>query len=395
MKNGVINIIGQIGSYKDSKGEIKQGVELVDVMTQVAAAGKVDGYVVLINSHGGRVSVGNEIGDYLKTLNNLSTVIYQQSASIATRPSLSAPKGKRFIIKGAKFFIHNPWTRIEGDAGELMATAEELQNAENELVNFYAENSNLNKEGIILLMKKQTSLTDDQAISFGFADKIITEEEAKGMGLELIGQEQSEILALVEPKNENNMSKEAKSVLKSITDFMAKLNIKVAEAPKVKNLELKSNDGKILSFQTEDKEIKIGDMVSCEGKLISEKEIVLADGRTVKVNEKSEIMEIKPSETEQKIDAAEYAKLKAENEELKNKILIASQEKEENDKVLLAVKTNFEILAKKVTSTYEPENEVQGFRRNGNEDEEDAGVLAAQKRMKDARARKNKQTATT
>lgn len=387
MKKGIINIIGQIGSYKDATGKVKKGIELVDVIKQVTDAGEVDEYIALINGNGGRVTVGNQISDYLRSLKNLSTVIYKQSASIDTKISMAAKKGKRYIIKGASFFVHNPYTRIEGDAGELLATAEELKEAEDEMVNFYVENSNLNKKGIIPLMKEQTSFTDEQAVSFGFVDKIITEDEAKAMGLELIDIEETEIVALLETKKTNDMSefkKETTGFLAEMRGFMAKIGIKLdAKA----SLEVKTNDGKTLSVETEEKEIKIGDIVSCEGKLVSEKVYILADGKSVKVNEKSEIMEILPSEQEKNKDYAEletkYNALVAEFEAMK-------KEKSESEKEFVAIRKNFDAIAKQITSTYEPEQPESTFRKVKTEDVSDV-VLAAQARSKRVKEEKRKQ----
>lgn len=386
MKKGIINIIGQIGSYKDSKGEIKKGIELVDVMKQVTDAGEVDEYIALVNSKGGRVIVGNQISDYLKSLKNLSTVIYKQSASMGTKISMAAKKEKRYIIKGASFFIHNPWTRVEGDASELKATAEELQEAENEMASFYIENSNLNRKGVEPLMKQQTSLTDEQAVSFGFAGHIITEEEAKAMGLELLETEESEILALIETKPKTDNMSAVKEFFNELTSFMKKQKVDIKA--ELKTLEVKTQDGKTLSFQTEDNDIKIGDQVSCEGKLASEKEYVLADGRKVRVNEKAEIWEVIPVENKEQ---PEYAKLQAENDILKKELSEIKAQKLEDEKGLKLIKENFNALAKQISSKYEPEQAESNFRKHKEITEDNDIIAMAKRKSEEAKTKKAKQ----
>lgn len=395
MKKGIIYIVGQVGSYQDKNGEMQKGVELVDVIAQVKAAGEVDEYVALVNGWGGLVDTGYQIHDYLKSLSKpLSSVVYNQSASIDTIISLAAKKGKRFIVKGAEFFVHNPWATTQGDAASLFNTAEELQKIEDKMVSFYSRNAGITKEGITHLLKNETALTPEEAVALGFADSVITEDEAKDMGIELKSKAKVKALALIEPKKTDNMStfKEELSAFGTEMKSFMKSVLKIKAEDKKSSLELKTNDGKTLSVETEEKEVKVGDIVSCEGKQVSEKIYVLADGRTVKVNEKSEIMEILPSDSE-KVDQAEYVKVKSELDALKLEVSNLKKERLESEKEFVAIKTNFQAIAKTIASTHEPEVQESTFRKVKTGEESDV-VLAAQARSKKVKEAKRKQYET-
>lgn len=388
MKKGVIYIIGGIGSYKNKKGETVPGVDLINITAQVKELGEVDEYIAVIDSPGGFVEVGYEIADYLKSLKkDVTTVINNQSASIATIISMAGKKGKRYIVKGSEFFVHNPFTTDTGDAASLAKTAEELQKIEDKMLATYMEATELTKEGISPLMKRETSLTAEDAVTHGFADKVITEDEAKAMGVELKSQAKSKAIAFIQTNTDimTKFEEKAKTFMASLDAFADKMKLKFKA--EVKILEVKTNDGKVLSVQTEEKDIRVNDVVSCEGKEISEKEFVLADGRKVKVNDKSTIIEIKSVENPT-INETEYNKLKAEAEDLKAKVSALEKEKSDHEKTLTDLQGKFAFLAKHVESTHEPEI-VNGKFRKVNEEESDIVALAEQMK-KESREEKAK-----
>lgn len=177
-----------------------------------------------------------------------------------------------------------------------------------------------------------------------------------------------------------------KEFFNELTSFMKKQKVDIKA--ELKTLEVKTQDGKTLSFQTEDNDIKIGDQVSCEGKLASEKEYVLADGRKVRVNEKAEIWEVIPVENKEQ---PEYAKLQAENDILKKELSEIKAQKLEDEKGLKLIKENFNALAKQISSKYEPEQAESNFRKHKEITEDNDIIAMAKRKSEEAKTKKAKQ----
>jgi len=168
---GKISIHGHIGpSYVDETGKFHKGVELIDVIEQAESFPDATSFEVSINSPGGYVDIGNSIYDYLKDLNKKRPVTTVQNGligSIATKLFLAG--STRILDDRYKFWIHNPFQeKVTGDADQLRAHAEELDEVEKDLRKFYAEFNTIGDVGIDGLMKIETGLTADQCMKFKF-----------------------------------------------------------------------------------------------------------------------------------------------------------------------------------------------------------------------------------
>jgi len=170
-----IKIHGHIGpSYVDEAGILQKGVELVDIITAV----KDSPSPILqfsVKSPGGYVEMGNQIYDYLMSLKKEGKTIemYQVGlvGSIATKIFMAGDV--REVDPSQEFFIHNPWMIPEsGDSDKLREQADALDVTEKDLRKFYASHTNISDEGLDALMKNETSLTAEQAVTLGFATRI-------------------------------------------------------------------------------------------------------------------------------------------------------------------------------------------------------------------------------
>lgn len=380
MKKGFIYIIGQIGSFMDAKG-----VELMDIIDQVKKQGEVDEYNVLVNGPGGIVQTGYEIDDYLNSLDKpVNKIIYKQSASIDTVISSSKRKngGKRYGIVGAEIFVHNPWTTQSGDAQTMLETANSLQETEDEMVDFYVTHTGLTKEAISPLMKRETSMSVEEALKLGFIDEILTEEQAKELGIELKDQVQAlKPVAMIKTKKQD-MNK-----LEEIYAKVKEMHKKVFgkdETPETKTLDLKANDGTVLSVQSEESAPKIGDTVYINGKESPEKNYTLENGDVIKVNALSKIVEIISKEIEDK----------SEIEALKQKVAGLEQEntalklaKQNDEKIVAEIEKKLVILNKEIKSEYQPTIYATGF-RTLKTSSEGTGSEAAKRKMEELKNRK-------
>lgn len=170
---GKIVVDGYIGCF-ELEGRPIAGVELIDVISQVKAQPQATFFNVIVRTKGGLVNVGTDIAEYLKTMGvPFCTIIQDYCMSIGTRISLSAPKGLRYALPVSQMMIHNPWTETAGDAAKHISVAEEMQTEEDALANEYAEATGITKEGVLSMMRTETSMDENKMLSLGFVDQII------------------------------------------------------------------------------------------------------------------------------------------------------------------------------------------------------------------------------
>lgn len=149
-------------------GEIGVNIELKDVIKQVQDQKEALEYNIYINSIGGYVDTGFDIYNYLVNLNKpITTIGTGFVASIATVIFLAGAKRK--LTAGTQFMIHNPSGGIEGTAEQIENYNKGLKDAENNLIKFYSEKTGLEKDALIPLLRNETFLSNEEAISFGFA----------------------------------------------------------------------------------------------------------------------------------------------------------------------------------------------------------------------------------
>lgn len=159
-----IDLFDEIGGW---------GVYAKDFKDEVSAliSSGSEEIVVNINSPGGSVFEGIEIYNYLKGLDNPTTVrINSLAASIATVIALGADE--LHISESAFFMIHNPWSMAMGEADDMRKQADVLDKIKETILSIYEKNSTLDRERITALMDEETWLTGSEAVEYGFANQL-------------------------------------------------------------------------------------------------------------------------------------------------------------------------------------------------------------------------------
>lgn len=131
---------------------------------------------VHINSYGGEVSQGLAIYNTLKDSKMKVTTVCEGFACSAASVVFMAGD-ERIIKEAALLMIHNAWTWARGDSNELKKQAEDLEKITQASVNAYKSKANISEEKIKELMDKESWLTADEAVEYGFATKTETVEE--------------------------------------------------------------------------------------------------------------------------------------------------------------------------------------------------------------------------
>jgi len=68
--------------------------------------------------------------------------------------------------------IHNPFGQSAGEATDMRKTADLLDKIKSEIIEIYSKKSNLSVEQLSNMMDKETWLSSQEAVEFGFVDNI-------------------------------------------------------------------------------------------------------------------------------------------------------------------------------------------------------------------------------
>lgn len=124
-----------------------------------------------INSVGGSVTEGLAIANAIKRhKGGVTAHIDGLAASMATVIAVSADETA--MSDNAIFMIHEPWSVGQGTADDLRAEAEVLDKMKKSLVRAYTKKTGLDDEEVEEMMKSETWMNAEEALSSGFVDYI-------------------------------------------------------------------------------------------------------------------------------------------------------------------------------------------------------------------------------
>ena len=157
-----------------------------------------------INSVGGSVTEGLAIANAIKRhKGGVTAHIDGLAASMATVIAVSADETA--MSDNAIFMIHEPWSVGQGTADDLRAEAEVLDKMKKSLVRAYTKKTGLDDEEVEEMMKAETWMNAEEALSSGFVDYI---ED----GLEAAASVSVETARARFDKFQNSMRKTAKTI---------------------------------------------------------------------------------------------------------------------------------------------------------------------------------------
>lgn len=128
---------------------------------------------VTINSYGGLVDMGNEIYTGLRAYSGKVTANIVMAGSAASIIAMGA--NQVAISPVGQIMIHNVSMGSNGDYHEMDKASEILQKANFSLANAYMTKTGKSRDEILSLMDKETWLTAEEAVEYGFADSIMFE----------------------------------------------------------------------------------------------------------------------------------------------------------------------------------------------------------------------------
>ena len=156
-----ISIYDEIGDY---------GTSAKQFIDELKSVGSKD-ITIRMNSVGGSVFDGLAIYNVLRSHQGYVKVkIEGLSASIASIIALAGDDIE--MAENGFFMIHNPFGKSMGGADDMRKTADLLDKIKQELINIYANKTQLSEETISSMMDEETWLTSQEAKEMGFIDTI-------------------------------------------------------------------------------------------------------------------------------------------------------------------------------------------------------------------------------
>lgn len=267
-----------------------------------------------INSGGGSVTEGFAIHDKLVASGyTIHTEVLGLCGSIATIIALSAPVENRTMHANSEYFIHNPYWQPMGpdamEADDLQRLADDLRNAQDKIIGFYAKKTGIGRDEVEKYMGSSKSFSAEQAQELGFVGKVISETVAS---------KKYKLVAFVEPQKSQKTTKMDNSVKNLFEKINAKLESLLTK--NIVNATYVLEDGSVFVEIPDDQEL-VGTEVDYE-----DGEYVLDDGSVVTVADGVVAEHTEVEEDEDMVDRAEYDALKDENDGLQNALDVANEE---------------------------------------------------------------------
>lgn len=172
-KQATILIYGEIGDsfWGDGINEKEIAKELQDIKD-------VEEITVKINSPGGNVYSGIAIYNSLK--NHAAKINVEIDGLCASIATIIAMAGDTITMNpGTNYMIHDPMTIAMGNAKDLEAKVERLEQVKNSILEIYMTKVKITRDEVIKLMENETHMNGEEALRRGFITNIAAEEGFK------------------------------------------------------------------------------------------------------------------------------------------------------------------------------------------------------------------------
>ncbi len=127
-----------------------------------------------INSPGGSVSATLAMIDTMHHIKpDVSTVCVGMAASGGAWLLSQGAKGKRFALPNAEIMIHQPLGGAQGQASDIIITAEHILKTKKRMVEMLANATGQKKEKIENDIDRDYFMSADEAVKYGIIDKIL------------------------------------------------------------------------------------------------------------------------------------------------------------------------------------------------------------------------------
>lgn len=126
-----------------------------------------------INSPGGSVTAGLAIYDTMNYIKcDVSTICLGMAASMGAFLLSSGAKGKRFALPNCEVLIHQPLGGAQGQASDILISAQHIQKTKEKLTKILAENCNQPYDKVWSDTDRDNYMSAEEALKYGLVDVI-------------------------------------------------------------------------------------------------------------------------------------------------------------------------------------------------------------------------------
>lgn len=288
------------------EGEIGTQVTAKTVRADIDTYQNAEEWIIHVNSPGGDVYEGYQIGSILRNLGKPTTaLIGSMCASIATYDALCCDTV--VMSPHGDFMIHLPTATINGTAEDLRKGAMQLDRIKSELISRYApkvSKKGVTRDQLSAMMEQETSMSPGEALAMGFVDEV---------------REKLKAVAKWDLQKINNMDENQKGIFEAIG---SKLDAIMAKLSPKNMVEVTLADGTVAMSSAATAEELVGSVLTDEaGAVIPDGVVETADGLVVTIAG-GKVASVEPKTEEAPEEDAN--KLKEENAALKQQLAEAN-----------------------------------------------------------------------
>ncbi|MEU7529138.1 ATP-dependent Clp protease proteolytic subunit [Saccharothrix sp. NPDC042600] len=157
--------------------QVEEGIanQIVAQLLLLAAEDPEKDITFYINSPGGSVTAGMAIFDTMQLIEpDVATVAMGLAASMGQFLLSAGTPGKRHALPHARILMHQPSAGVGGTAADIAIQADMLTRTKREMAELIAEHTGQPVERIIADSDRDRWFTAQEALEYGFVDKVIT-----------------------------------------------------------------------------------------------------------------------------------------------------------------------------------------------------------------------------
>lgn len=167
-KAGELYLYGEIASGSSWWGD---EVTPKSFKSDMDNLGNIDTLNIYVNSPGGDVFAGHAIACMIKRC-SAQTVAHVDGLAASMASAVVCACNKVIMPANTMLMIHNPWTRMMGNANDFRKRAGDLDKIGESTMSIYRAKTNLSDEKLKELLDSETWLTAQEAKELGFCDEL-------------------------------------------------------------------------------------------------------------------------------------------------------------------------------------------------------------------------------
>ncbi|WNV83262.1 ATP-dependent Clp protease proteolytic subunit [Umezawaea sp. Da 62-37] len=157
--------------------QVEEGIanQITAQLLLLAAEDPEKDITLYINSPGGSVTAGMAIFDTMQLIEpDVATTAMGLAASMGQFLLSAGTPGKRSILPHARVLMHQPSAGVGGTAADIAIQSDMLTRTKREMAELIAEHTGQTPERIITDSDRDRWFTAQEAVEYGFVDKVIT-----------------------------------------------------------------------------------------------------------------------------------------------------------------------------------------------------------------------------